>query len=159
FLKEGIAHLPGYSWAFVGPTDMPVVDADHRAARTELMRQGGRVRFVGFKPYQELAAYARCFDVAILPYRQREPTYSGSSTRFYEHLAACRPMAATRGFAELLEKQPLVHLVDSANELVDWIKPLEKANFSDGLERQRWEASKQETWEARARAMRGQLAD
>ena len=35
-----------------------------------------------------LAAYARAFDVAVLPYRRVEPTYSGSSTRFYEHLAA-----------------------------------------------------------------------
>jgi glycosyltransferase involved in cell wall biosynthesis len=157
FLQDAITRLPGYSWIFVGPTDMPVGDADHRAARTALMKQGGRVRFVGYQPYQELAAYARCLDVAVLPYRQREPTYSGSSTRFYEHLAACRPMAATRGFAELLEKKPLVHLVDSADELVDWIKQLEKMSFHDQLERQRWEASKQETWEARARAIRQEL--
>lgn len=157
FLEEASQRLGGYSWVFVGPTEMPVVDDDHRQARTRLM-QGGRVRFVGFKPYQELAAYARCVDVALLPYRKREPTYSGSSTRFYEHLAACRPMAATRGFAELLEKKPLVHLVDSANELIDWIKQLEKTKFSDQLERQRWQASKQETWEARARAMREGLA-
>jgi glycosyltransferase involved in cell wall biosynthesis len=158
FLEEAIARLAGYSWVFVGPTEMPVIDADHRQARTRLMQQG-QVRFLGFKPYQELAAYARCFDVAVLPYRKREPTYSGSSTRFYEHLAACRPMAATRGFAELLEKEPLVWLVNNAVELVDWIKKLETTSFSDGLERQRWQASKQETWEARAQAMRQELAD
>ena len=46
------------------------------------------------------------FDVAILPYRFGEPNYSGSATRFYEHLAACRPMLATPNVAELQTKQP-----------------------------------------------------
>src|ERR1035438_206201 len=80
------------------------------------MSRGGRVVFTGGKRYGDLQAYARSLDVAFLPYqRRKEPTYSGSSTRFYEHLAACRPMISTRGFEELLHKEPLLRLVDRAD--------------------------------------------
>jgi len=157
FLLDAVAALPQVSWVFVGSTEMPVDDPGHARARTTLVGQGGRVRFIGPRPYHELASYARSFDVAVLPYRKREPTYSGSSTRYYEHLAACRPMFSTKGFAELLAKEPLVHLVDSASEFVEQFHELQRQGFSDGIEARRWEASRHETWEVRAAAMRRDL--
>ncbi len=102
----------------------------------------------------ELQTYARCVDVAVLPYMKREPTFSGSSTRFYEHLAAGRPMLATRGFAELLEKEPLLKLVDEPEELAACLRSLAAAGFRDGYEADRWEASKVGTWQKRARVRR-----
>jgi hypothetical protein len=158
FLREAIDRLPDCSWVLVGPTEMAVADAEQRQARQQLQQRGGRVRFVGYQPYARLAEFARGLDAALLPYLRREPTYSGSSTRFYEHLAACRPMFATHGFAELLHKEPLVHLVGSASEFVDRIKQLRQSRWSDGVETARWQASHNETWEARALAMRAELA-
>jgi hypothetical protein len=131
---------------------MPIQDSDQATARAWVEKNA---TFVGPKLYGELQSYARAFDVAVLPYMKKEPTYSGSSTRFYEHLAACRPMIATRGFAELLEKQPLVTLVDTAAELQTALARLEQQNFSDGLETDRWMASKAGTWEERARTLIG----
>lgn len=153
FLRDAINGLPAYSWVFVGPTEMEVPDTAHRLARDELQQRGGLVRFVGYKPYGELARYAQAFDIALLPYRKLEPTYSGSSTRFYEHLAACRPMFSTDGFAELLNKQPLVHLVKDATDFIAQVEQLAKQGFSDGHENARWQISQHETWEARAHAM------
>jgi glycosyltransferase involved in cell wall biosynthesis len=141
------AHL---TWVLVGPTTMPIADRGQAEARSWVMQHS---HFTGPKAYGELQAYARCFDVAVLPYRKKEPTYSGSSTRYYEHLAACRPMVATRGFAELLEKTPLVELVDTAEELAQALKRLHAVDYKDGLEALRWQASRQGTWEERARAL------
>lgn len=157
FLQKSIAELSGYSWVFVGSTEMPVPDADHRQAREALLRVGGNVRFLGAKPYHELAGYARSFDIALLPYRKIEPTYSGSSTRYYEHLAACRPMFATDGFAELLSKEPLVYVVTGAQDFVATVKALGECKGVDGIEADRWKASQSETWEARAMAMGEEL--
>jgi len=112
-----------------------------------------RCHFTGPKPYGDLQRYARCFDVAVLPYKKKEPTYSGSSTRFYEHLASCRPMVATRGFAELLEKEPLVTLVDTGVEMAAALEELHGMGYQDGLERLRWEASQSGSWEERARTL------
>lgn len=150
FLRKTVLRTPAFSWLFVGPTEMPVADAAQSEARRELIAMGGRVRFIGSRPYGALQSYARAFDVAILPYLLNEPTYSGSSTRFYEHLAACRPMIATRGFAELLTKEPLLELAANAEQAAVSLNRLRASGFRDGFEQQRWEASFQGTWEQRA---------
>lgn len=156
-LAETIDRTPWLSWAFVGPTEMAVPDEKQFQARARLMNAGGRVRFVGRKPADELRDYARALDVAVLPYRRAEPTYSGSSTKYYEHLAACRPMLATRGFAELLSKEPFVRLLDTAEQFVEALKDLRAHGFRDDHETERWAASQTETWEARATRMRRAL--
>ncbi len=143
------------TWLFVGPVS-PMQGGAQEEARRRIM-QSERTHFVGSKPYGELQAFARSFDVAILPYLKIEPTYSGSSTRFYEHVAACRPMLATRGFAELLEKPPLLELVDTPAELLAGLERLRAVNFQDGLEAARWEASRSGTWEERVRMLVGTL--
>ena len=149
-LAEAILLSPEITWVFVGPTSMLIQDRAQAEARSWVMKNAN---FVGSKSYYELQNYARAFDVAILPYKKKEPTYSGSSTRFYEHLSACRPMIATRGFAELLEKPPLVTLVDTAVEMRTALVELQRKNFSDGLESDRWKASKSGTWEERAKTI------
>lgn len=154
-LHDVIDQTPWLSWAFIGPAEMPVLEAKQERARSSLMARRGRIRFAGLKPYGLLRNYARAFDVAVLPYRKIEPTYSGSSTRFYEHLATCRPMLATRGFEELLHKEPLLRLTDSSKEMVAALEELNRAGFRDGFEEARWKASRKETWEERASAMKG----
>lgn len=158
-LKEVVAGTPWLSWLFVGPTTMKVPDPEQDHARQFLMQRGGRICFVGEKPYGELRDYARAVDVAILPYRKIEPTYSGSSTRFYEHLAACRPIIATRGFEELLHKEPLLRLANSTAEMTATLEALRDRKFLDGYEEARWRASQCETWEARALQMKTALAE
>ncbi|MBB6143681.1 glycosyltransferase involved in cell wall biosynthesis [Silvibacterium bohemicum] len=153
-IAEVVQRTQELSWLFVGPADRQIADAQQRGAREWVK---ANARFVGMKPYGELQQYARCVDAAVLPYRKKEPTYSGSSTRFYEHLAAGRPMVATRGFAELLEKEPLLALADNAEEMIHALRKLRAAGFRDGHEAARWEASKKGTWQERARAMRHAL--
>ena len=152
-LQAIVEKSPDFSWVFVGPTSMAIKDEAQRRAREAVMVHP-KARFTGGKPYRLLAEYARSFDVAVLPYLRREPTYSGSSTRFYEHLAACRPMIATRGFEELLHKEPLLRLVDTASEAVNTLYELKAANFDDGYIGARWLASRDGTWKSRALAMR-----
>jgi glycosyltransferase involved in cell wall biosynthesis len=158
-LEEVIARTPWLKWVFVGPFDGRIRDQAQRAARSRLVGAPSGVQFVGNQPYGKLQSYARAFDVAVLPYRHREPTYSGSSTRFYEHLAACKPILSTRGFEELLHKEPLLKLVDGADEMVTALDDLRSADFVDGFESLRWEESKRSTWEERARHMICALED
>ncbi len=150
-MSRAVELTPDVSWAFVGPTDMGIPDLEQNQARSRLIGMKGRIRFLGRKSYSELAHYARCFDVALLPYLGKEPTYSGSATRFYEHLAACRPILATRGFHELLSKEPLLKLVDTGEEIATAVEDLRRNGFRDGFEEMRWQASKEGTWRVRAR--------
>ena len=155
-LKQLLEIAPEFTYLFVGPTSMPIEDPEQSAAREAVVAHAS-AHFVGRKPYGELAAYARSFDVALLPYHQHEPTFSGSSTRFYEHLAACRPMISTRGFEELLHKEPLLRLVDTAAEARAHLRELEATGFDDGRTAERWLASREGTWQVRARTMRSAL--
>lgn len=148
---------PWLRWVFVGPTDLRVEEPAQRRARRSVLAHPGST-FTGPKPYRELYRYARAFTVAVLPYRAREPTFSGSSTRFYEHLAACHPMLATPGVAELLQKEPLVRLAATAEEAADVLEAWRGAGFDDGQREARWQASLLGTWTERGRAMRAALA-
>lgn len=157
FLEQVATAKPNLSWAMVGPTDMEIADPEQREARQRFLNLH-QVRSTGRKPYGELVHYARAFDLAVIPYRSVEPTFSGSSTRFYEHLAAGRPILSTRGFEELLHKEPLLKLVDTAAEAVAALNALEAKSFDDGYAAQRWLASQQGTWEERASTMIRELA-
>ena len=153
-LLEGAVDLVrDVSWAFIGPTDMAMPDPVQRRARQILMERKGRVCFTGSKPYSELCKYARAFDVALIPYLKAEPTRSGSATRFYEHLAACRPILASRAHDELLTKEPLLKLIDTPADIASEIESLRSSNFEDGCEEIRWRVSRDETWLARAQTM------
>ncbi len=156
-LQALVEGTPEFSWLFVGPTTMQIEDEGERRARQAVLERKNRVRFVGPKPYGSLVHYARALDVAVLPYMLREPTFSGSSTRFYEHLAACRPMIATRGFEELQHKQPLVRLIGCAEEGIEVLRGLRRLDFNDGQIDQRWRASKEGTWEVRAATVQSAL--
>ena len=150
-LLEAVEGAPLYHWLLVGPSSMAIADIEQRNARRQTLAHP-RVRSIGVRPCEVLRDYARSFDVAVLPYRRVEPTRSGSATRFYEHLAACRPMLATRGVDELLTKVPLVRLVSNGLELGDELLRLAQIK-NDGFEEIRRLASVSETWEKRAARM------
>ena len=152
FLLEIIEQNPSFTWIFVGPTSMRIDDIRTRRMRERVMKHS-KAKFIGRKSYGELASYARAFDVGILPYDRREPTFSGSATRFYEHLAACRPMIATGGVDELSRKPPLVHLVETPEQATRHLRHLESVGFDDGHIEARWIASQEGTWSFRAATM------
>lgn len=155
--EQAVSATPWLSWLFVGPYSAPIQNAMQADARRRLLGVGGRVRFIGPKDYGDLKDYARSLDVAILPYRKREPTYSGSSTRFYEHLAACRPMIASDGFEELLHKAPLLQIARSPHQMTAALEQLRSTGFRDGWEEERWSQSRNETWTDRAVSMSREL--
>jgi hypothetical protein len=72
--------------------------------------------------------------VALMPYKEHEPTFSGSATRLYEHLAATRPILSSPGFHELLSKEPLLKMVETAHEFAAAVESLRKTAFRDGYE-------------------------
>ncbi len=156
FVAELLRRAPWLHWLFVGSTQMPIRDRRQRRARMWVMRHE-RTTFAGSQPYTELFHFARGVDVAVLPYNLREPTFSGSSTRFYDHLAACHPILATTAVFALRSKEPLLKLVRDAGEAAEVLAALRDRRFDDGWRAARWEASRSNTWRDRACTMRAML--
>ena len=151
-LEDLVRRAPWLHWAFVGHKERPRED-EAQGAAFDLVQAHPRTHFLGHKPYGELWRYARAFSVAVLPYRRREPTFSGSSTRFYEHLAAGHPILATPCVEELICREPLLRLVETPDDALHALEALRAANFEDGRRQMRWEVSREHTWQVRALAM------
>ena len=159
FTERLVQGTPWLSWVFLGPTSASVAESAQRKARESLMKCTQSAHFLGSRPYRDLVHYARAFDLALLPYRNHEPTYSASPTRFFEHLAACRPIIATRGVEQLLHKEPLLRLVGSPEEAIYVCENLKANDFQDGFEALRWRVSQSETWHDRATALIERLGE
>ena len=152
-LDSVIDETPWLNWLLVGPTDMPCASKHHQRIRRELLEKKENVRYLGWQPPGELKGIAQACDVAVMPYMKREPTYSGSSTRSYEHFAACRPILASEGFAELLQREPLVTICRSREEMISALESLKRSGFRDGHEAERWNLASSSTWNHRASRM------
>ncbi|MGZ8378836.1 MAG: glycosyltransferase [Gemmatirosa sp.] len=80
------AQLPDCQVVMVGP----VVKVDPRE-----LPQAPNLHWLGQKTYNELPAYAKCFDVALMPFALNEATEYINPTKTLEYMAAGKPIVST----------------------------------------------------------------
>lgn len=114
------------------------------------------IHFLGPKSYGELPAYLAQIDVAMLPSALNDYTAGMFPMKFFEYLAAGRPVVATR-LPALSEYAAMAALVDDAEEFV---RAAELAMAGGGPPlSQRLEAAREQTYERRTARMLNQLRD
>ncbi len=143
--------LPWLSWLFVGPVQWD--NARRKATIKRLRSMKERVLFTGPRPYERLAEYARALDVAVIPYAYDDFNKYASPTRLFDHLAATRPIVATRACPQFNDFAQVLHFADTPEEFVAVLTQLRQVDFNDGLAEERWRLSQENTWDDRARAM------
>jgi len=77
---------PQWSFAFVGPVG--------RLADVDKIRLPN-VHLLGRKPYEDVPAYVKGFDVCLNPYLMDETAANCSPLKLYEYLASGRPVVST----------------------------------------------------------------
>ncbi len=80
---------PHWHWIFVGPPGT----AEPESGTAALKRPN--VHFLGHRPYQALPDYLRGIDVAVLPCKINPYTRSMFPLKFFEYLAAGKPVVAS----------------------------------------------------------------
>jgi glycosyltransferase involved in cell wall biosynthesis len=107
------------------------------------------VHFFGRKPYAELPAYAKGFDVALNPFRLNELTLNANPLKVREYLAAGLPVVATP--IPEVEVLPQCRIGATPEEFVQEIK---EALEDPGPSVERSEAIRGESWEAKLAEIR-----
>ena len=122
--------------------DLPLLAATARArpdwsivligeAATDLLPLAGlpNVHLLGRRTYEQLPAYARAFDLGLIPFRLNELTRAVNPIKLREYLSAGLPVVAT-ALPEVLRYRNLVSIAENAG---DFIAACERAIAADGV--------------------------
>lgn len=110
--------------------------------------QRPNIHWLGFKPYEQLAAYAQCFSVGIIPFKQSKMMESVNPIKMWEYLAAGLPVVTTA----IPETHKYEELVWVSYDHEEFLNNVHRALYDDDprLRRLRMEIAEQNSWDHRA---------
>ena len=111
FIEKVTDYLPGKSFVFVGETS---ADCSGLVAKEN-------VWMLGKKPYEEIPHYGKCFDVAIMPWRQNRWIELCNPIKLKEYLALGKPVVSTP-FTELQGFRDVVHEARNPEDFAEGIR-------------------------------------
>lgn len=137
---------PQWQFAFVGP-----ILVRHDLAGLEALQALPNVHFIGSKPVDDLPAFARAFDVCLMPYKRNEWTRNISPLKLYEYLAAGTPIVST----ELPATRVFGDTLWLASDPESFASAIAEALASDSpARRERQQAmARNHTWDQRVEAL------
>jgi glycosyltransferase involved in cell wall biosynthesis len=141
-LLLGIARArPDWHLVLIGPDQL---GGD---ARCRALREMSNVHMLGRKALEDLPAYSKSCDVALLPYDLSTHMATSYPLKLHEYLAAGKPVV-TVPMRELWPFEDVVYLADSADAFV---RRIEQALQEDSEERiqQRIAVARMNTWDRR----------
>lgn len=152
-LEALAAARPDWTLVLIGPVGEGDPDTDVTALRGQ-----ANVRLLGPRPYAQLPAYLAGLDAAILPLRRNPYTEAMFPMKFFEYLAAGRPVVATaiRSLQAYGERVRLVEPVPAA-----FLAALEAELAQDSAERrlERLAFAAAHTYDGRTRSMLALIAE
>jgi glycosyltransferase involved in cell wall biosynthesis len=144
-LDKVIDCLPEKSFVFVGEV---VADCSRFSTKKNVF-------MLGRKPYEQIPHYGKCFDVAIMPWRQNRWIQVCNPIKLKEYLALGKPIVSTP-FAELQKYQDLVYQATNPTTFAMCINRAILENNPD-LAAKRKDRVRNDSWEQRARAVLPEL--
>lgn len=150
-LRTLAAERPGWTLLLIGPARAGAEDAMARLAELP------NVRWLGWKPYQELPRYVAAFDVGLCPYLANAYMQNVFPLKVYEYLAAGKPVVAS-GTPSLSGMEPDVVVVDGPHALLPALEAALDRSTGADVER-RMALAARNTWEGRTERLLGLVVD
>ena len=140
-IKKTAEHFREGSVVLIGKTS---VDAEQKV---KILNDVPNVHFLGRKPYAELPAYCKAFDVAINPFAINELTLAANPLKVREYLAAGLPVVSTdipevRVLADCLVGVDHADFISKIEDALAGSKPRDVV--SDAISHESWEAKIEE---------------
>ena len=111
------------------------------------------VHLLGRKPFADLPAYCKGFDVAILPFPISEVTLNANPLKVREYLAAGLPVVSTK-----IPEVEVLGLARIAETKEAFCRQIEEAMKDPGPKAERSDSMKGESWEGRVEEVRRHVA-
>jgi glycosyltransferase involved in cell wall biosynthesis len=116
------------------------------------------IHWLGQRPYEDLPAYLKAFDVCLMPFALNEATQYINPTKTLEYMAAGKPIVSTPVPDVVHNFTPVVHLAASAGEFVEaanraFVSP-DASRIEAGLSR-----AQAASWDAVVSAMRSHVLE
>lgn len=144
-IRELATQRPQWSFIFVGN-----VGEGDPWTNLEALRGLSNIHFMGGRPYAELPAYLKAFDVAILPSALNDYTRSMFPMKFFEYLAAGLPVVST----SLPALKSYENVTSFCDDSVSFVKAIESNLRSlDGDVEARQKVARENTYESRTKRM------
>jgi glycosyltransferase involved in cell wall biosynthesis len=144
-LKRLVELLPEKSFVFIG----------NPSPQCQSLKAMNNVWMLGQKPYEQIPHYGKCFDVAIMPWKQNRWIDGCNPIKLKEYLALGKPVVSTP-FSELNNYRDVVYEAETPAEFAECIR---RALAEDCLERiaARREKIRGSTWDSKARIVAEEL--
>jgi glycosyltransferase involved in cell wall biosynthesis len=144
-LEKVPAMVPEMSFVFVGR-----VSADCGG-----LLANENVFMLGQKPYERIPDYGKCFDVAIMPWRQNRWIEACNPIKLKEYLALGKPVVSTP-FPELAEYLDVVYEARTPEEFAESIKRARVEDNPERIEKRRAKVA-QASWDSKAQLVLREL--
>jgi glycosyltransferase involved in cell wall biosynthesis len=147
FVEKVVSLLAHVSFVFVGNPSSDIIRLKKRK----------NVWMVGQKPYEQIPHYGKCFDVAIMPWRQNRWIEACNPIKLKEYLALGKPIVSTP-FTELQKYLDVVYQTRTPEEFAGCIeKALREDN--DELVATRRKKVEKASWDSKAELVLDLLFD
>jgi glycosyltransferase involved in cell wall biosynthesis len=145
FVEKVVDLLPQMSFVFVGKA---ASDCSELASRKN-------VSMLGQKPYEQIPHYGKCFDVAIMPWRQNRWIQACNPIKLKEYLALGKPVVSTP-FAELQKYLDVVYQASTPKQFAESIKQALEEDCPERIA-QRREKVQNASWDSKAQLVLDEL--
>ena len=148
-----LEYVAGFNWSIVliGPLGL-----SDKAEKLKGLLSLKNIYHLGSKDYKVLPSYLKYFDVCLIPSRINNYTINVFPMKYYEYLAAGKPVIATR-IPSLIDQKELAYIAKDKYEFKELIEKALKED-SDYKRNERINAAAENTWEKRIESM-GELIE
>lgn len=140
------SRLPAWSFVFVGPVGIG------DGTRASDLPQADNIHYLGRRAYAELPAYLAGFDVCTIPYRRNRYTDGVFPLKFWEYLAAGKPVVTTP-LPGLADDMDCAYVAGDADHFAAALTEAAATAADSTAIRRRVERASRNSWEARAGQM------
>ena len=128
----------------------------HAAVDVAALRALSNVHLIGAQPYQSLPAWAKAFDVAIIPYRLNRQVENANPLKLREYLACGKPVVSVRN-AEIEKFSRWVRIADGREAFLNEIEGALRDERAE-MPAERRAAVADQTWDRRVADVLGEVA-